>query len=247
MKRHCIAHVHGVDHPAVGMLLDKIGNHQNLFDGGRVASVMMTDPVATKDVVRRLETFGFHIFLLPNDGVSREMHGFFEQSLPWIAAQEQDGLVFFCHSKGTSHDPNGSRFRCIRRWNEVMWRHNVADFRKHIWPRREQYGAFGTLRKVLEKVRSPRPQPYHYSGTFYWLRLDLLHARNWQRDYAAVKAAVLANTLPDVRDDLLRYFAEGYPATIFPKIEESYSVVDVEGGLYTEFFWDDFDRLYGRI
>lgn len=237
MRRHCIVHVHAVDHPAVDLLFENLTRDKDFFDGERIAS--LTNGPKDAEYEGRLNELGFTVLRFENNA-GREMDGFFHMSLPLLCERTQAGLVFFTHSKGTSHGPDSPQFPQIITWNRVMWRHNVSEFDKWIRPNLDRFHCFGTLRKKQEKVASVHPQEYHYSGTFYWLRLEELMRRQWAGRVAWSEAHI-SKLAPAWQMHYRRYFSEAFPSLCFP-LAESFSVVDVEGDTYRPVFWTEFAK-----
>jgi len=232
MRRHCIAHVHSVPHPACDLFFENIERDRDIFDGEKIAS--LTDGPCADSYEARLQESGFTVLRMQNNA-GREKDGFFGLALPLLCGRAHDGLVFVTHSKGTSHNPSSPAFPWIVHWIRAMWQHNVSEYATRIEPHINDYVALGTLRKTREKVASVHHQEYHFSGTFFWMRLDALIERKWQ-DRVRRADEKIAALPPTMQDHYRRYFAEAFPSLI-TNLAESYSVVDVEGNTYQEPFW----------
>jgi len=235
MIKHCLLHVHAVDHPSVSQLMDNVKKDLHRFNGELLASV--TDGPNASFILMKLQAMGFSVFNM-NNNAGREKDGFFGITLPALSKRTRSGVVLFAHTKGTSHNPSGKVYGHIRRWADVMWHHNVTEFDRWIAPHINNYNVFGTLRRLDEQPISVAKQYYHYSGSFYWMRLDGLIANNWKHRVKLCDDEI-ARYPQHVKDHLNRYFTETFPSTMFPP-EESVSVMDVTGDPYSDEFWDRF-------
>lgn len=242
MIRHLLLHVHAVDHPSVYQLLANVKNDLHRFDGELLASI--TDGPATISIAMKLQSMGFSVFNMANN-VGREKDGFFGLTLPALFNRTREGIVLFAHSKGTSHDPGSSVYPFVKRWADVMWLHNVREYDRWIAPNIDKYKVFGTLRRFDEQPISVAKQYYHYSGAFYWMRLDGLAHNDWKKRVDLCNVEIVKYP-QHVRDQLNRYFTETFPSAMFP-LEESASVMDVTGDPYSPAFWSRFETLNAKL
>lgn len=90
-------------------------------------------------------------------------------------AQTNDGLILYCHSKGSS-DPSDVNIRWRRSmiWhNVIQWKFAVEKLKDH-----ETYGCH-FIQPLISGMPEHRQGNWMYAGTFYWVKAELL--RTWMR------------------------------------------------------------------
>ena len=173
--RHLAMHVYPLGEHwrhAVGY----IGEHISLFNGLRLVAVAVGPQTESAAAVAELlgPQFCGEILEVPNDGGLREMASYpalMERLHPYRSDKDAQ---FYCHAKGVTSRKwaPGSE-----RWTDAMLSALVGH-----WPavRRElvNFSAVGIFRRLRNMLPESRI-PWHYSGTFRWVRSADLYARNW--------------------------------------------------------------------
>lgn len=144
-----------------------------------------------------------------------------------VQSLDPDEMTFFAHAKGTS--PFRAKQRNFRLavgcWRRRMYHRLLCELGIHnVEILIKKYPVIGTM---LRKRWMPDPPvPWHFHGTFFWLRHDALFSRDW-RKVSDSKCGV-----------------EGYPAQQF-KLEEAKSVYGEWNG-YSPFRGEGLVGMPGR-
>lgn len=93
----------------------------------------------------------------------------------WEFSQDNDGLMLYAHSKGSSNPSDVNiRWRRSMIWhNVIQWRFAVEKLVDH-----KTYGCHW-IQPLIEGMPEHRQGNWMYAGTFYWVHCDLL--RTWMR------------------------------------------------------------------
>lgn len=108
------------------------------------------------------------------EGERSRPRGFLE-ALALLESKNPDEATFYAHAKGTSKAPNDSVLPCVLQWANAMYALCLSMPEKveaalRISP------AVGCFRQIWWALKVP----WHFSGTFFWLRHDALFSRNWR-------------------------------------------------------------------
>lgn len=156
--------------------VDQLVRRMALFNGRRLVAVAVDANTAPFD--QAAAAFAGHdceLLRFANDPGRKEMVAHMPL-IERLASYRGDGdVTFYGHAKGSGSHAYGEG---VKRWAEEMYR-GCLDY----WPavRRElrDHMAVGVFRRVM----SPAPAahvPWHYSGSFRWLRNKDLYARDWR-------------------------------------------------------------------
>lgn len=188
--------------------LDRLLPRIHLFNGRRVVYLALDDKTEDPELIK--EAFGdpsIEFVLGQNDPNLREMPAFKNVLLPAVA--DLDGVTFYAHGKGCS--PSRGNDPYIRNWVWNLYHHNLKE---SVPPLLDRYEAVGVYRILYWHCHSP----WHYSGTFFWLRNEAVfrrHRRNWR--YVVQSP----------------YGPEGYPGRLIPYEASACVYGDNRGNLYT--------------
>ena len=206
---HVVCHIY----PKVGStwrtIVDGLRKRQSMFDGKRIIGIVTGENLENPDTVKKeLSDFGTHWIINANDPGLREV----VTLRPAIDELMKDpsGNAFYCHSKGATHSPDS----ICQEWREVMLSVcldfpaliNAALADRPICGPFRRYGGLGV--------------EWHYSGAFYWFRLEDLWMREWR---------YVQNTW---------YGVETFPACNFHPPEARCLFLDHCGDLYDPDYWD---------
>jgi hypothetical protein len=155
--------------------IEQLRRRLHMFNGRRIATII-TDPkfdppAAVQEACK--DVFDETIVLANNPNL-REVVSF----LPlWerIASTDRNTITFFAHAKGVRHPVNDGV--TVHRWTEIQYE-TCLDYLPLVEERLRYFPLAGSFKKVGRHLGVP----WHYSGTFYWLR----HARifsqpDWRR------------------------------------------------------------------
>jgi hypothetical protein len=141
-----------------------------LFNGRRIVAIARDqecDPAA--DVRDAFWRAGFDAEFLevPNDNVVGEV-ATFPEMLARVASTDPGAITFYCHSKGSTW-PQASH--SSHEWADVMFAANL-DYPELV-ARALSTAAFAG---AFRSDRALHSAPWHYSGTFFWFRNDVVFA-----------------------------------------------------------------------
>ena len=141
------------------------------FDGKRIVSVVIdTSTDRASDVCKAF-----------NGAVEiREVHNTSQQemvSFGWLLEQvsTEQGITFYCHSKGCTHNTESGSHQ----WCDAMAM-TCLDYPALVDYMLTSHAMAGSFRSNVGFPNSPAP--WHYAGTWYWFRNDILFAkdRSWK-------------------------------------------------------------------
>ena len=122
----------------------------------------------------------------------------FPRMLEMLQSLAPDEITFYAHGKGVGYmDP------AKRRWCDTMYYFNLSS-PALVDAILDSYDALGAYQW---KNRFHAGSPWHYSGTFFWLRHKAIFSRNWR----------------DIEPTM--YGVEGYPGRHIP-LERTFSLID---------------------
>jgi hypothetical protein len=145
-----------------------------------------------------------------NDPALREVVSFVPM-LERVANLDPNEMTFVCHAKGATHGHDDSVCHC---WLDVMAA-ACLDSPELIECALEDAAICGAFRTRSGHLNVP----WHFSGTFYWLRHDRAFARNWR--------------------NIHRHYCgtESWPGLQFGWEESKCLFLDHPQSLYDEHYW----------
>ena len=174
MKRHLLMHIYPRRNPdhwrrSVNHLLAR----WNQFDGRRVVSVAYDVDTDTVDEVR--EAFGHReveLIAVRNSKLQEV------ESFPRLLerVEREPGITFYCHAKGCTHaDPESASHL----WCDAM-AEACLDYPQLVDCALSQSDVCGAFRS-RQRIMGAHSPPWHFAGTWWWVRNDALFARDWRR------------------------------------------------------------------
>lgn len=156
--------------------IDQLRMRWSLFTGRKVVAVVTGDGLSPAADVREYLPADAEVVEVANDSRLREVATWGPLWSQFLAGSPR-GAVLYAHAKGVtrSDDPGNSCHwwssmlysLCLDRWDAV------AAQLKH-------YPITGAFKKVGRGFRGSR-SAWHYSGSFFWARLDDFAGRPWQQ------------------------------------------------------------------
>lgn len=164
-------------------------------------------------IAQRWEEIGVTVIPVVNSTEMREGPAFVKmlESCPGGA----DDIAFFGHSKGVSRGPKD---KAIRYWTETMMEtvmENISGAEYSLG----RYGVTGAFKRYGE-FNLPGNNLWHYSGSFFWMRLQEVFKRDW---------TYLHNFFASV---------EAWPGYQFTRGEAGCLFADKAGHLYDLSYWN---------
>jgi len=179
--RHLAYHVYPVAGNGVWQsCLEQLKSRLHLFNGRRLITVthgggMRTDPPEMVD--KFLDGHGCEIIHLENDKVLREVAAWPHLWGRLESFASRGHCALFAHAKGVTRPVNVG-ITC-HPWSQMLHEINLD-----YWPVIEEHlkrhpitGAFKKRGNGFEHSKSA----WHYSGTFYWVRLNDFFTRPWKQ------------------------------------------------------------------
>lgn len=153
--------------------------HWNQFTGRRVVSVALDDTTDTAEAVQ--EAFWgcpAEFIALRNTGL-QEVESF--PRLLEAVEPDRDSITLYAHSKGCTHhcDTAASHLWCDAMAEACLQYPELIDCAL------SEAATCGAFRSFMP-IGDPRHSvPWHFAGTWWWVRNDALFARNWRNMDAA--------------------------------------------------------------
>ena len=173
MLKHCITHIHCLDHPSVYKVVKNLADNINLFTGFKIATItsVSTEIDIFNNVRAILLKLGFEVYQVFNNEL-RETGHFFEVSLPALLKKSSTGILYYCHSKGVSYHPESEDGKATSIWTDVLLEYTLT---KHstIPFNNTKLSAFGScLVSKADFLPHKIGEAFSFIGTFFWLRLE---------------------------------------------------------------------------
>jgi hypothetical protein len=182
MKKHIICHIHCLDHPSVLKIVKNLVKYNHIFDGKKIATItrIRKEAYIYTLVHNILTKLGFEVVEVDNDLKYRETTRFFDIALPRLLEEVNDGLLYYCHSKGVIYHPQSEDGKVTSLWTDVLWHYTLDQHELFPFDNLE-YSTFGSC-----IVRTPNFLPekigeqFCYVGTFFWLRVEKLVGKHFE-------------------------------------------------------------------
>lgn len=129
-----------------------------------------------------------------------------------VMTDDPNHIAFFGHNKGISHPPAGT---VLHLWGDAMIETVLRNAQSAAIPALDTHGVSGAFKRY-GMFRTQGNHYWHYSGTFWWVRLADVQKRVWQ--YI----------------DQQFFGAESWPATQFKQEEAACIFWDNAGDMYKE-------------
>lgn len=155
--------------------LGQLSRRLDLFNGRRLVAVATGPGLDPPDAVRRLLGDRAEVLEVPHSHTLREVAAWlplFER----LADHAPGEVAFYGHAKGVSRPVNPGV--TVHRWTEVMFE-TCLDYWPLVKRTLERHPIAGSFKKVGHGFEGSR-SAWHYSGTFYWLRLADFYRRPWR-------------------------------------------------------------------
>lgn len=144
----------------------------HLFNGRRIAGIVTGPECDPPEAVREvLNPHGFECL----ERVNRKDRGELQtmpEMLGMVASTAADEITFYAHAKGVSRSTVATP---CRQWAAMLYEACLDDIA--AVERALEDFAFAGAAKSYGRF----PVPWHYSGTFFWLRNERVFARPWRK------------------------------------------------------------------
>lgn len=181
MDKHCIVHIHCLDHPSVYKVVKSLADNISIFTGYKIATITkVSTELDIYNAVRSILTkLGFEIFDVANNEL-RETGHFFNISLPHLLSKTNSGLLYYSHSKGVSYHPDSEDGKATAIWTDSLIDNTL--YKSNLFPFNDtSYSAFGSC-IVADANFLPHKigEAFTFIGTFFWLRLEKLIGKEFK-------------------------------------------------------------------
>ena len=176
MKKHIICHIHCLDHPSVLKIVDKLVTYNSVFDGEKIATItkVSTELYVFNLVYSILHKLGFDVIEVTNDQTYRETSRFFDIALPRLLSKSQEGIVYYCHSKGVIYHPQSEDGKVTSLWTDILW-HYTLERQQDLPFEDPRYSTFGScIVRSADFLPDKIGERFCFVGTFFWIRLSRL-------------------------------------------------------------------------
>ena len=212
MIRHLLYSVYATKHTGEWILnIQKLCGYKSVFNGKKVIIIRSdentTDP---ENVIKHFNFTDAEFVLVRNDRYHETSN--FITSLGRFYPEEKNEILFYAHTKGVKYKGNFSQMQAIRNWRNVMYEECLKDPKK-IDRMLNIYPCAGCFLKTRPAWAGMKAAKWHFSGNFWWVRLDrLFGSKRWSFVY------------PNI------YAIESYLGTIFD-LKEAYNIAHPGDGL----------------
>lgn len=175
MKRNLLYHLY----PARGSVwrwhVDRLLEHRAAWNGRAIVVAALgpgTDP--KESVESALAPLKVEVLWRENDPVLAEAKWFLD-SLALLESADPEEATFYAHAKGSSKALGYRKLPSILSWSRAMYVLGLSR-PDQIEKLLRLYPAVGCFRQARYFFGAP----WHFSGTFFWLRHDALFSRAWR-------------------------------------------------------------------
>ena len=155
--------------------VQQILKRAHLFNGKRVVSIITSPNFDPPEMVKDAFGPGFDFLEVPNDPALREVVSF-HPLMERVASTAQNEITFFAHAKGVTHGPE----KTVHRWTDIQYE-TCLDYVPLVERLLQIFPIVGSFKKTAGKFFWGKSKsPWHYSGTFYWLRNSQTFNRDWR-------------------------------------------------------------------
>lgn len=170
---------------------EQIKKRLHLFNGKRVIAIAGGPGCEAASVVKSFFGPDVDYIEVENNHRLREVTS---HNLLWERViDDHDSFTFYCHSKTVTRPPT---YPAVHRWTEILFESNL-DFLEVVERQFQDRHIIGSFLKRSGQFG----KSWHFSGSFYWVRMADLHKRNWREI------------------DKRRHGVESWPAVVFTSRE----------------------------
>jgi hypothetical protein len=184
--------------------VEQLHKYVDVFNGRRLVTCALSDDTLTAAECRSLFGSKFDLSFVMNDSSPCESVSWRYQLSQLL---ESPGAVFRAHAKGASYQPDSALATAAIDWSAAMYLTCLSNVPGvvDVLQRSPCAGPFvrrATLAEWGDMV------PWHYSGSFYWLRLDSVRSR-----WSDICNHPLRNS---------RHFVEVIPSVVCPNVSDAH-------------------------
>lgn len=182
MRRNLLFHLYPVRGSIWPWHVDRLLSHLGVWNGRRVV-VVVTDGLTDREneVRSRLAPLEADILVRPNVPPLGEA-AYFTEGLSLLESRSDGEATFYAHAKGVTRQSKW--VASVQSWSEAMYVLNLSRM-EAVERRLSSFASVGCFRQIMNHCESP----WHYSGTFFWLKHSVIFSRNW-RDIVAQRHGV---------------------------------------------------------
>lgn len=169
--RHLVYHLYPVRNSVWRENIHELQQRINLFTGRRLISVALDETTESQSIVEEeLRPLHAEVRFVDNDRIQGES----ETLLSYLHSMtDSAGLTFYAHAKGVTHRDPSVVFGV---WARQMY--TLLDRFDEISKRLLRHGCCGLIRSTGQPIAEGQYQ-WHYPGSFYWFRNDVVANRTW--------------------------------------------------------------------
>lgn len=211
-------------------LIKDLYDYDFVFDGYKIATITKSpkEPEISDLVSQILTKLGYLVIEVINDSTLRETSHFFNRSLPILLSKTEEGVLYYCHSKGITYHPDSELGRAAKLWTETLLTYTLRKY-DNLPLDDASFDTFGTcIIRSANFLPDKIGEQFSYVGTFFWIRLSLLA----NKDFKPTSKFYLEG-LPGLVSDPSRAFSVGPE---FNRSENPYILTTWNNkGIYDEF------------
>jgi hypothetical protein len=165
-RRNLIYHVWPVRGASWRWNIEQLKQRIDVFNGQRLVGIVHDNRSERPEaVMAELEGQGCVFLVRPNGPAGEAIT--FPPNLSKVASEDRNEVTFYGHAKGVKYGPTTPE--PVQRWTEAMYKIALDDW-LGVAAHLERHALAGPFR-MLGRYRTHRNlAPWHYSGTFFWIR-----------------------------------------------------------------------------
>lgn len=158
--------------------IKKLQFYIDVFNNKRIITIAQGNGLVDADIVIKECGFKADFRIAKNDLILNETAHFIGL-LSSVYSKNDDEITFYAHAKGVSYPSNHEDMKSIKIWTDCSYNYCLGDIYRieHIL---NKYSCCGCFKKHGEH-HLPMPVDWHFSGTFFWFKNNVLFRNdNWQ-------------------------------------------------------------------
>ncbi len=177
-RRHLMFHVWPTQRGFWRWHLEQLARHRSIFNGVRTLGIVTGDGCDSPDAVREYSAhLGLrwkHVHVAENRSVGEwvSWQPMIRDVMP--SYHRSNDITFYAHAKGSK-----SNTEAVKLWSQIMYDNCLGRLSEveHLLRTKAMAGCF----KKYGLFNTQDNNRWHFAGTFFWFRNDVLWEREWNR------------------------------------------------------------------
>jgi hypothetical protein len=176
MLRNLIYYVYPrKDNPEWRLNIEYLLRYWDTFMGQKIVTIARDETTVPTSRVTDLLPLGVDVWKVPNVPELGEAAAFLP-ALHLVASTNPDECTFYAHAKGVTYPPDHVRIPNVRAWRETMYDACLAR-PQAVEQVLQTHACCGCFRRNKPNYKWLPGCPWHFSGTYFWVKHDRLFTR----------------------------------------------------------------------